>query len=355
MVNIDARSQVCPTCKSKKTLKPFKYGMGVPGEDPEFITAGCMSYPGAPELGCSNCDWTGNIRDILYTDSMIIEPEQLEALHRFYNPRLDTEIQIQSAGITLINAFAYDLFEYINNALIESNGDNWIVDLKVNDLSGTKINFNDPAFLLKDLVRNSQSILRKPLNSVVPKAELKNFYDRLAEILGERNAWFHNQIQLIPEQLELLIILILKVVKVLNLKTERECNLLLKILNKAVPGDQVTVEVDNKSPDAKGIVKEFENLTQKDDLEVGASVDGIFIPQSYTLHLNGSIRDRKTDQLLEEIIPDALTLGTLLIARKPSGGRLRITNEGIVVAYFNDYWGFLAKVKKENWFPGHLN
>ena len=149
--------------------------MGVPGEDSEFITAGCMSYPGAPELGCSNCDWTGNIKDFLNLDSIMIEPEQLESLHRFYNPRLDTEIQIQSAGITLINTFAYDLFEYINNALIESNGKNWMIELQVSDLSGSKVNFSDPAFLLKDLVRNSQSVLRKPLNSVIPKTELKNF------------------------------------------------------------------------------------------------------------------------------------------------------------------------------------
>jgi len=43
-----------------------------------------------------------------------------------------------------------------------------------------------------------------------------------------------------------------------------------------------------------------------------------------------------------------------MIARKPSGGRLRITSDGIVAAYFEDHWGYIATVTPEQWFPDHL-
>ena len=93
----------------------------------------------------------------------------------------------------------------------------------------------------------------------------------------------------------------------------------------------------------------------RDDISlVGAPIQGPFISHSYTLHLNGSIRDRSTDDLLEDHVESAKDLGGLLITRKPNGGRLRMTADGVIAAYFSDSWGFLAKVSSDNWFPGHL-
>ena len=71
--------------------------------------------------------------------------------------------------------------------------------------------------------------------------------------------------------------------------------------------------------------------------------------------MNGSVRDRGSDELLGDLVDAGDTLGALLIARKPSGGRLRITATGEVAAYFGETWGFLAKVEPNNWFPGHLS
>ena len=80
-----------------------------------------------------------------------------------------------------------------------------------------------------------------------------------------------------------------------------------------------------------------------------------FLEFSYVLHLTGEIRNRKNNQLLIEVNPDlAASLGRVLIARKPAGGRLRVTSSGILAAYFEDHWGYLAKVSPDQWFPDHL-
>jgi hypothetical protein len=73
------------------------------------------------------------------------------------------------------------------------------------------------------------------------------------------------------------------------------------------------------------------------------------------LHLNGEIKDRASEELLSNVNPAAAEkLGTLLIARKPNGGRVRITEDGILCAFFGEKWGYLAQVKPEEWFPNHL-
>jgi hypothetical protein len=91
------------------------------------------------------------------------------------------------------------------------------------------------------------------------------------------------------------------------------------------------------------------------EFEVGELVEAKFLDHSYVLHLNGEIRDRKTNQLLSELKTVAqATIGRQMIERKPSGGRLRISREGIVAAYFEDHWGYLATVTPEQWFPNHL-
>jgi hypothetical protein len=103
------------------------------------------------------------------------------------------------------------------------------------------------------------------------------------------------------------------------------------------------------------IAAELVRFTSDDEVAIGSPITGSFISHSYTLHMNGSVRDRGTDELLGDLIPDGNTLGALLIARKPSGGRLRVTESGEIAAYFGDSWGFLAKVEPKTWFPGHLS
>ncbi len=268
-------------------------------------------------------------------------------------PNLEIEAQVHAAGLSIISTFAIDLFDFINKSLIKSNGSNWLVDMKVKDLKSNDLNFADPSSLLKELIRNSQTILRIPIHSWISKPKIKDFYDRLDEILGERHLWVHNDIEATAEQLESLLILIKQVAWALELPVIKECTVLLELIN---PAEELEVEITNRQDLSlpSEIVQLLEPLTRDEADKIGSPLTGPFIPQSYTLHLTGGIRDRKSDQLLENLVGGAKELGALLIARKPNGGRLRVTPDGKIAAFFADEWGYLAKVEKETWFPGHL-
>lgn len=266
-------------------------------------------------------------------------------------PNLEVSSQIQATGTSLINVFASDLFDFIDKDLKKSLGANWLLEMQIQTL-GSDLNLNDPSILLKELARKGQSPLRKPLNAYIPQANLKDFYNRLDELLGERHVWVHNSIKFDAEQLKNLVILIQKVAWKLELPVVRECRELLDLITP----DEDAIAIDPPEPQTKPaeIVETVERFTQEGDLVVGSPVSGPFSSFSYTLHLNGSVRDRSTDQLLEDVNPAASKLGALLIARKPNGGRLRVVSDGTIAAYFGESWGFLAKVEPKDWFPGHL-
>jgi len=266
-------------------------------------------------------------------------------------PNLEISSQIQATGTSLINVFAADLFDFIDKEMKKNLGVNWLLEMQVQTL-GSDLNLQDPSVLLKELARKGQSPLRKPLNAYIPQANLKDFYNRLDELLGERHIWVHNSIKFDAEQLKNLTILVQKVAWKLELPVVRECQELLDLITP----DEDSMAVDPPEPVSKPaeIVETVERFTQEEDLSVGSPVAGPFISYSYTLHLNGSIRDRSTDELLEDVNPGAQKLGALLIARKPNGGRLRVVADGTIAAYFGDSWGFLARVEPKDWFPGHL-
>lgn len=270
---------------------------------------------------------------------------------RIVLPNLEISSQIQATGTSLINVFAADLFDFIDKGMKKSLGVNWLLEMQVQTL-GSDLNLHDPSVLLKELARKGQSPLRKPLNAYIPQANLKDFYNRLDELLGERHIWVHNSIKFDADQLKNLTILVQKVAWKLELPVVRECQELLDLITP----DEDQIAVDPPEPESKPaeIVETVERFTQDEDLSVGSPVAGPFISFSYTLHLNGSIRDRSTDELLEDVNPGAQKLGSLLIARKPNGGRLRVVADGTIAAYFGDSWGFLARVEPKDWFPGHL-
>ena len=266
-------------------------------------------------------------------------------------PNLEISSQIQATGTSLINIFAGDLFDFIDKELKKSLGANWLLEIQIQTL-GSDLNLNDPSILLKELARKGQSPLRKPLNAYIPQANLKDFYNRLDELLGERHIWVHNAIKFDADQLKNLTILVQKIAWKLELPVVKECGELLELIT---PNED-PISVDPPEPQSKPaeIVETVERFTQEEDLVVGSPVSGPFVSYSYTLHLNGSIRDRSTDELLEDVNPAASKLGALLIARKPNGGRLRVVADGTIAAYFGESWGFLAKVEAKDWFPGHL-
>jgi hypothetical protein len=267
-------------------------------------------------------------------------------------PDLNIPTQVNSTGCGLINVFASDLFDFIDKGLKKTKGQNWLTEMQIQTV-GADLNYRDPSVLLKELAHKGGSPLRAPITALVPQANWKDFYKRLEDLLGERHLWVHNSITADAEQLKSLAVLVSKVSWTLELSVVQECQ---AILDHITPDEtEVAVEAPEPSAAASEIAAELGRFTSDDETSIGTPLSGPFVSHSYTLHMNGSVRDRGTDELLGDLIPDGDTIGALLLARKPSGGRLRITAKGDVVAYFGEAWGFLAKVTPNTWFPGHLS
>ena len=267
-------------------------------------------------------------------------------------PDLNIPTQVNSTGCGLINVFASDLFDFIDKGLKKSKGQNWLTEMQIQSV-GADLNYRDPSVLLKELAHKGGSPLRAPITALVPRANWKDFYKRLEDLLGERHLWVHNSITADADQLKSLAVLVSKVGWTLELAVVQECQ---AILDHITPDEtEVAVEAPEPIEAASEIAAELGRFTSDDEIPIGTPLSGPFVSHSYTLHMNGSVRDRGTDQLLGDLITDGDTIGALLLARKPSGGRLRITAQGDVVAYFGDSWGFIAKVTPKTWFPGHLS
>ena len=267
-------------------------------------------------------------------------------------PDLSIPTQINSTGCGLINVFASDLFDFIDKGLKKTKGQNWLTEMQIQSV-GSDQNYRDPSVLLKELAHNGGSPLRAPISALVPQANWRDFFKRLQDLLGERHLWVHNSITADAAQLKSLTILVSKVGWTLELSVVQECQ---AILDHITPDEtEVAVEAPEPIEAPSEIAAELGRFTSNDETPIGTPLAGPFISHSYTLHMNGSVRDRGTDELLGDLITDGDTIGALLLARKPSGGRLRITAQGDVVAYFGDSWGFIAKVTSETWFPGHLS
>jgi len=84
--------------------------------------------------------------------------------------------------------------------------------------------------------------------------------------------------------------------------------------------------------------------------------DGALLPFSYTLKLDGTIIDRKSKQELNASIGEkAIEVGKKLLAIHPSGGRLRISQTGLVLGYEKDSWVVIGAVSASEWFAASEN
>jgi hypothetical protein len=273
-------------------------------------------------------------------------------------PDLEQEGQIHQTGIGLINLLGIDLFDSVNRNLESSDGLDWLTKYRKTSLVYLNYNFNDPSNLLKELLRVSTSPLRKPIKKKVDQKEIVAFFNRLQVILDDRNDWVHHNSSFTRENLKTLILNIYPVAQKIDLQMIEECDFFLLRLDGIEPdvpqvNDPIVASTVLKSEPE--LIKGIQEIISKSDSEVGELIEAKFLDFSYVLHLTGEVRNRKSNELLSELKPElAATLGTLLIARKPSGGRLRITSDGVIAAYFEDHWGYLATVTPEQWFPDHL-
>jgi hypothetical protein len=273
-------------------------------------------------------------------------------------PNLDQEEQIHQTGIGLINLLGVDLFYSINMDLEVVEGIDWLTKYRKSSLVYLNYNFNDPSNLLKELLRVSSSPLRNPIRKVVPAKENVAFFNRLQVILDDRNDWIHHNSSFTSENLKTLILNIYPIAEKLKLSLLVECDFLLSKLD-GVEADLPQVEdpvvASTVSDSDSEWTAKIQEVVSESERAVGELVEEKFMEFSYVLHLTGEIRNRKNNQLLSEVNPEfAASLGTVLIARKPTGGRLRVTSSGILAAYFEDHWGYLAKVSPDQWFPDQL-
>jgi len=277
---------------------------------------------------------------------------------RIASPNLEMKEQIHQTGVALINLFAGDLFQFIDESLKKTDGRNWLTNYRKTRLEYANYNFADPGNLLKEIIRFYSSPLRKPLRLVVPQREALSFYNRLEVLLEDRNDWVHHNVVAEKDTLKTLILNLFPICLRLDLPLKSECDVLLARLDGVepeVPQADPPIFTSSKIDISDQALKEFAAAIPENEREVGDLIEQELLKYSYTLHLSGEIRDRKTDQLLSSFHPEiAGTLGALMIARKTNGGRLRITADGTIAAYFEEHWGYLASVKANQWFPGHL-
>ena len=277
---------------------------------------------------------------------------------RIATPDLKQEEQVNQTGIALINLLGSDLFQFINSGLSKSNGVEWLENYRKENLNYRNYNFVDPSNLLKELLRVSQSPLRVPIKAAINPKDTVKFFDRLQTILDDRNDWVHHNISFSPEALKSLVMNLYPVSEILHLGVCAECDDILSKL-KDVTADNV-IDTKNKSEETSVVsgISEIIDLISditKEEPNIGDLVNERMSSHSYVLQINGEVRDRTSGTLLSEERPEvALKVGTFLLARKPNGGRVRMTESGNLVAYFDDHWGYLARIPTDYWFGSVL-
>lgn len=309
---------------------------------------------------------------------------------RIQIPSEYSEDNVTVTANALFVHFANDLSQFINTFMTSKFGVAWLQNLKVEDSNYKNFNPKDPAALLKDLAKYGGSRLRLALHSKIERGFLKQYLEDLDDLLGERNAWLHRQVQETEAELLDLVTTLLRVGKPLGLKIIDDCIAIQdsilnpnpnipqeeEVLEDPLPKAQIeeskivvpSVETDpfvNEPAIVTAVdVPEPETISILDIVEIagletsqiGDEVKERLLSHSYVLHVNGDIRDRASEELLIDVNPtSAQSLGAFLISRKPAGGRIRITEDGTLCAFFGEKWGYLARVKPQDWFPNHLH
>lgn len=278
---------------------------------------------------------------------------------RIAAPDLSQEEQVHQSGLALINLFATDLFTYISREMETKEGADWLIEYRRSNISYRNYNFLDPSNLLKELLRVSQSPLRVTIRRVIKAQEMVEFFDRLQIILDDRNDWVHHNLPFTAQALKDLLIDILPIAQVLQLAVSAECDYIFSKLNdiQANPAIGVannSIILTSTNPDSA--IVDLIPLMTIEEPNIGELSSESLTAQSYVLQLNGEVRDRTTGTLLSEIHPVfGHRVGVFLLARKPNGGRIRMTSSGRLVAYFEDHWGYLARIPVEYWYPKDLN
>jgi hypothetical protein len=263
----------------------------------------------------------------------------------------ENKYSIYSAAISIMALFADSLLEVIDEKLGKLYGKNWQELLVAQNLLEADQNLRDVHALLKEIARNGTSQLRMPINSRIAKRnELKSFYDELDNLLAERNAWVHRHVQESKDELIGLAELIRLVSAIAEINVIQECDRLIDTLRaKSANENEMekpvlslpTIEASSPLPEKKWVF--------------GDPINTQFTSHSYVISETYDVEDRITNTKLSSIRPATSEMLTELLKKLRSGARLRITQDGLLSAFFAENWGYVAQVQPEEWFPNHLN
>jgi hypothetical protein len=280
---------------------------------------------------------------------------------RAYVLDLNDPYQVGGTAISVLARFTDELFEFIEEDLIKSFGLNWQLKFALQRELEPNLNFSDPLVLLKEIGRNGQSKLRAPLNKKLnSRSDLAKFYNGISNLIGDRNAWVHRQVKESQQELLSLLLDIKELGEPFEFKI---CEVVDSIqaqigVTNTLPlmkdNSEQPIGVENLPPTLVSNGKAREELIASSEL-FGSVVVDQFLSHTYIVVENCDLLDRPSGQLLSETHPDTYLHLTAKMSGIRVGSRLRITEEGVLAAFFNDRWSYLAQVKQDEWFINHLH
>jgi len=265
---------------------------------------------------------------------------------------------IFSAALVIISHFSDYVFGQINLGLTELYGVNWKKKLQDEELLPREFNHRDPQAILKELARNGSSQLRFPLNGKISRHKLSYFYDGLDDLLGERNAWVHRQLDESLPELKDLANTTSELLSACSL--EFNYNQWIEGLLAMESGAEIQLDSlrlisttgFSKNPSEEVTSTFPENVDS--EIQIGAPVSSRFMTHSYVVESNGDVSDRNTGVKLSEFNSVYQIILQSMLSELKVGSRLRLTQDGHLCSFFEDHWGYLATITPSEWFPNHL-
>lgn len=260
---------------------------------------------------------------------------------------------VYATAVSLMAHFADSLLNIIDEKFKPLYGIDWqnqLVDLA---LLQPDQNLRDVQALLKELARNGQSQLRLPLSDrIIKKEDRKFFYDELANILAERNAWVHRKIQESRDELIGLAELIQQVSSMISISTEKECHELIRLLTSSPEvSEKDAIQSETNEFSSSQVPRELAGRVWN----FGDAINLQFTSHSYLITEDYDVSDRITGVKLSDVRPETYSRMFVSLEKLRPGSRLRITSDGIVSAFFTDNWGFVDHVSAQEWFANHLS
>jgi hypothetical protein len=292
-------------------------------------------------------------------------------------------------GVELLDAAGQTLFETLERQLKPLFGEDWFSLTIVKVSEDRELAPRDLSVLLVQIVIRNNSNFRLALRTEYNNGQPhdKNYFDLLTDLRIIRNEWFHRIINPITsyELRDLCgtIIAIFPATSAIATKASTLHVLLSKDnftaadllkTSQYVGGYLTKLEQIEEERRQERELEEIlldahiENQTLMMDEMIRAEIEadrkfevyrptigdpytGSLLPQKYTLKLDGTIVDRREGiELKDKLGERALQIGKSLLDNHPTGGRLRLSADGVVVGYADEEWIVIGSIDLGNWF-----